>query len=68
MNKADRESLTVLGGGMLLLSFLPIMRDPYYHIEHVTFWEWLMREIDEVLTGEHARLRALGLLKSTTHQ
>ena len=63
MDKEDREALIVLGGGALLLSFFPIIPEPYYHIERVNFWEWLMREIEEVLTGERARLRALGLLK-----
>lgn len=54
MNKGDKEALLVLGGGALIVSFLPIMRDPYYHVERVNFWEWSMREIEEVLTGERA--------------
>lgn len=59
MNKEDKEALTVLGGGALLVSFLPVMRDPYFHIEHVNFWEWLIREINEALYGERARLELM---------
>ena len=58
MNKEDKAALTVLGGGafVLMLSFLPVIRDPYYHIKRVNFWEWAAREIRELITGERARL------------
>ena len=56
MNKIDKEALLVLGGGGLLLSFLPVIPEPYYHVDRVNFWEWLIRELQEVLTGERARL------------
>lgn len=63
MNQTDKEALIVLGAGGLLISFIPFIPEPYYHVERVNFWEWAMREIEEVLTGERARLRALGLMK-----
>lgn len=58
MNKEDKEALTVLGSGafVLILSFLPVIRDPYYHVERVNFWEWAAREIQELITSERARL------------
>ena len=31
---------------------LKVFPDPYYHMEKVTFIEWLRREIIELLTGE----------------
>ena len=53
MDDFDVLALSAFG-----LSWLPIFPDPYYHVEHVNFWEWLYREINEVLTGERARFHS----------
>jgi hypothetical protein len=63
VNKEDKETWAILGVVGLFASFLPILPDPYFHVERVNFWEWAIREINEVLYGERARLRALGLIK-----
>lgn len=56
MNKTDKETFIVLGAGGLLVSFIPFIPEPYYHVDRVNFWEWIIREINEVLYGERARL------------
>lgn len=37
----------------VVLSFLPLFLDPFYHEEKVNFWVWLIREIEEIESGEH---------------
>lgn len=38
--------------GLIVLSFLPLLPDPYLHRENITFWDWASREIDELINGE----------------
>lgn len=33
-------------------SFLPVLPDPFYHVERVNFWIWLYRELWELQHGE----------------
>ena len=33
-------------------NFVPVFPDPFYHTERVTLFEWVRREIYELLYGE----------------
>ena len=49
----DKKKIYLIVGGVLVVvSFIPILPDPYYHKERVNFWVWCWREIDELLHGE----------------
>ena len=53
-----REKVAVVAGLTLLLaSLLPVLPDPFYHQERVSFWTWLGREILELRYGEKRRLK-----------
>ena len=52
MEKKEKAVMVLVGGGLLVLSFLPVLPDPYYHEEKVCFWVWVQREIDELRHGE----------------
>ena len=55
---SKREKIAVVAGtGLLLLSLLPVLPDPFYHVEKVSFWTWLGREIYELRYGEKRRIR-----------
>lgn len=56
MEKRTKYILISAGAGLLVASWLPIFPDPFYHQDKICFWEWLRREIYEVLYGERAKL------------
>jgi len=37
---------------LILLGFLRIWPDPFYHKERVSFYLWAAREVEELYTGE----------------
>lgn len=39
---------------LILLSGLPLLKEPYYHRRKVCFWIWLKRELIELFKGEKA--------------
>lgn len=43
-----------------VVSWVPIVPEPFYHEERVSIWEWLRREIFELIYGEKAKM-ILGL-------
>jgi hypothetical protein len=47
-----RQIVIIVAIILLVLSFLPLFLDPYYHKERVCFWTWVLREIDELQHGE----------------
>lgn len=50
----NKALIIAVGMGLFLLGAftIKIFDDPYYHVEKVTFAEWVYREIDELLHGE----------------
>ena len=52
MRKIEKWLIGISAAVFGLLSLQPIFLDPYYHEEKVCFWEWLAREIDELVHGE----------------
>lgn len=50
MSKHTRIIIILLG--LIVLSCLPLFKDPYYHRERINFWQWAHREIVETLTHE----------------
>ena len=50
----ERRRIIVVVVVLLILSFLPVIPEPYYHEDRVCFWVWLWREIDELQHGERA--------------
>lgn len=40
---------------LFLIGWLPIHLEPYYHQNRVSFFEWLRREVYEVIYGEKAK-------------
>jgi len=39
---------------LVILSFLPLFLDTYYHKSNVDFWVWAYREVWELQHGEKA--------------
>lgn len=46
------KALFAIGMFLLVLSFIPLLPDPYDHMVNVDFWAWLDRELTEVWSGE----------------
>jgi hypothetical protein len=53
LNRKLKIALIVVAVALLGLSFVPMWTDPYHEKEEpVIFWEWLYKEIVELVSGE----------------